>query len=169
MNDEPSRKKDVGERVAKPALYASIVETETKLRHVKLSRFEPKPVSSKVHMRFSFVSPVKSLTHPLFPLPPPQVGTREVNFPLTRQVYDYASMVDVGPNSGAEAVTKPKRREFRSTRKPEPKLSDYYQPSFDNVRRVQMDSVETTPELTVQYDGMAVSSVLNEIDGLIFR
>lgn len=98
-----------------------------------------------------------------------QAATKEVNFPLTQQVYDYANMVDVGLNSGAKAVTKPKPREFRSTRKPEPKLSDYYRPSFDNVQRIQMNSVETTPELTVQYDGTAVSSVLNEIDDLIFR
>lgn len=53
MNDR-SRKKDVGGRtrtgelVAEPALYASIVETESKLRHIAQSRFEWKPVSSKV-------------------------------------------------------------------------------------------------------------------------
>lgn len=31
-----------------------------------------------------------------------------------------------------------------------------------------MDPVKTAPELTVQYDGMAVSRLMKEIDDLIF-
>jgi len=78
-------------------------------------------------------------------------------------------MVNVGLNSNSSTVTKPKPREARSTKRPEPKLSDYYTPSFDNVQRIQMDSIKTNPELTVQYDGLAVTRLLNEIDDLIFR
>jgi hypothetical protein len=80
-------------------------------------------------------------------------------------------MVDVGLNSGVKVVTrpKPKLREVHSTRKPEPKLSDYYRPSFNNVQRIQMDGVTTTPELTVQFDGLAVSRLINQIDDLVFK
>jgi len=78
-------------------------------------------------------------------------------------------MVNVGLHSNSNTVTKLKPREPHSTKNPEPKLSDYYTPSFDNVQRIQMDSVKTNPELTVQYDGMAVTRLLNEIDDLIFR
>lgn len=78
-------------------------------------------------------------------------------------------MVNVGLNSNSSIVTKPKPREPHSTKKPEPKLSDYYTPCFDNVQRIQMDGIKTNPELTIQYDGLAVSRLLNEIDDLIFR
>jgi len=98
-----------------------------------------------------------------------QAGIREVNFPLTEHVYDYVNMVDVGLNSNPITVTKPKPRELHSTKRPEPKLSDYYRPSFDNVQRIQMNCLKTTPELTVQFDGLAVSKLINEIDDLIFR
>ncbi|CAI6350679.1 unnamed protein product [Macrosiphum euphorbiae] len=128
----------------KPTLYSSIIQTESKLRNISLSRLEPKPNTIKR-------------------------GVREVNFPLTEHVYDYNNMVNVGLNSNSATVTKPKPREAHSTKKPEPKLSDYYTPSFDNVQRIQMDSIKTNPELTVQYDGLAVSRLLNEIDDLIFR
>lgn len=78
-------------------------------------------------------------------------------------------MVNVGLNSNSSTITKLKPREVHSTKKPEPKLSDYYTPSFDNAQRIQMDGIKTNPELTVQYDGLAVSRLLNEIDDLIFR
>lgn len=80
-------------------------------------------------------------------------------------------MVDVGLNSGVKVVKrpKPKLREVHSTRNPEPKLSDYYCPSFDNVQRIQMEGVKTTPELTVQFDGLAVSRLINQIDDLVFK
>jgi len=78
-------------------------------------------------------------------------------------------MVNVGLNSNSSTVTKPKPRETRSTKITEPKLSDYYTPSFDNAQRIQMDIVKTDPELTVQYDGLAVTRLLNEIDDLVFR
>lgn len=78
-------------------------------------------------------------------------------------------MVDVGLNSGPVPSTKPKPRKVHSTRQPEPKLSDYYQPNFDNAQWIQMRSVTTAPELTVQYDGLAVSRLLNEIDDLVFQ
>lgn len=84
-------------------------------------------------------------------------------------MYDYANMVDVGLNSGTQSVTKLKPREVHLTKKPEPKLSDYYRPSFDNVQRIRMDSVKTKPELTVQYDGLAVSRLLNEIYDLVLN
>lgn len=95
--------------------------------------------------------------------------TREVNFSPSQEVYDYGNMIDVGLNSGISAVTKPKPREFRSTKKPEPKLSNYYQPNFDYVERIKMDRVQTSPELTVQYDGLGVTRLLNEIDSLVFK
>jgi len=79
-------------------------------------------------------------------------------------------MVDVGLYSNVtHTATKPKPRKVFSTKLPEPKLSDYYQPTFHNVRRIQMDSVNTTPELTIQYDGLAVSKLLNDIDNLVFK
>lgn len=87
---------------------------------------------------------------------------------MAKQVYDYSNMVDVGLNSGIKTKPKPKPREI-SIKKPEPKLSDYYQPSFDNVQQIQMNCVETMPELTVQYDGLSVSRLLNEIDDLVFH
>lgn len=87
---------------------------------------------------------------------------------MTKQVYDYSNLVDVGLNSGIKTKTKPKPREVL-TKKPEPKLSDYYQPSFDNVQRIQMNCVKTMPELTVQYDGLSVSRLLNEIDDLVYN
>lgn len=98
-----------------------------------------------------------------------QGGVKEVNFPFNQQVYNYTNMVDVGLNSGVKAVTRPKLRVVHSTKKPEPKLSDYYRPSFENVQRIQMEGVKTTPELTVQYDGLAVSRLLNKIDDLVFK
>lgn len=98
-----------------------------------------------------------------------QIGIREVNFPVTKQVYDYANMVDVGLNSGEKTTARPKPREVNRARKPEPKLSDYYRPSFDRVQRIQTRGVKTVPELTVQYDGLAVSRLLNEIDDLVFK
>lgn len=78
-------------------------------------------------------------------------------------------MVNVGLNSGTKTVTKSKPRKVHSVKRPELKLSDYFQPNFDNVQRIQMDSLETSPELTVQYDGLAVSKLLNEIDDLVFK
>lgn len=83
-------------------------------------------------------------------------------------MYDYSSMVDVGLHSGTKTATKPKPRAVQSAKRPEPKLSDYFQPSFDNVQRIQMVNVKTSPELTVQYDGLAVTRLLNEIDDLVF-
>lgn len=77
--------------------------------------------------------------------------------------------MDVGLNSGVKVSMKRKPREVRSTKTPEPKLSDYYRPSFDNVQQIQMDVVKTSPELTVQYDGLAVSRLLNQIDDLVFK
>lgn len=98
------------------------------------------------------------------------MGSRKVNFPLTKQMFDYANMVDVGLNSSiTKSATKPKPRQVCRGKLPEPKLSDYYQPSFGNVQRIQMDSVRSTPELTVQYDGLAVSRLLNDIDNLVFK
>ncbi|XP_015366774.1 PREDICTED: uncharacterized protein LOC107163731 [Diuraphis noxia] len=148
-NNNPSKKRDndappkTCEYEPKPTLYSSVIQTESKLRNISLSRLEPKPNTIKG-------------------------GVREVNFPLTKHVYDYNNMVNVGLNSNSSTVTKPKPREPHSTKKTEPKLSDYYTPSFDNVQRIQMDSVKTNPELTVQYDGLAVTRLLNEIDDLIF-
>lgn len=80
-------------------------------------------------------------------------------------------MVDVGLNSGTKVETKykPKPKQVYSKKKPEPKLSDYYQPNFENPQRIQMDSVKTATELTLQYDGLAVSRLLNEIDDLIMK
>lgn len=77
--------------------------------------------------------------------------------------------MDVGLNSGTKTATKVKSKEVRSTKKPEPKLSDYYQPDFNNVQRIQMNCVELPPELTVQYDGLAISRLLNDIDNLVFK
>lgn len=153
-NDNPSKKREDDHDnaaclktcrfVPKPTLYSSIIQTESKLRNISLSRLEPKPNTIKG-------------------------GVREVNFPLTEHVYNYNNMVNVGLNSNLSTVTKPKPRESYSTKKPEPKLSDYYKPSFDNGQRIHMNSVKTNPELTVQYDGLAISRLLNEIDDLIFR
>jgi len=98
-----------------------------------------------------------------------QGSVREVNFPLTEHVYDYNNMVNVGLNTNSNVVTKPKPREAHSTKKPAPKLTDYYTPNFNNAQRIQMDPITTNPELTVQYDGLAVTRLLNEIDDLIFR
>jgi len=78
-------------------------------------------------------------------------------------------MVNVGLNRNLNTITKSKPREPYSTKHPEPKLSDYYRPNFNNVQQIQMNSIKTNPELTVQYDGLAVSRLLNEIDDLIFR
>lgn len=78
-------------------------------------------------------------------------------------------MVDVGLNSGTKVETKYKPKQVHSIKKPEPKLSDYYRPNFENVQRIEMDSVKTAPELTLQYDGLAVSRLLNDIDNLIFK
>lgn len=99
----------------------------------------------------------------------PQVSTRELNFPSNKNMFDYANMVDVGLNSVTKIAQKPKHREVHSMKKPEPKLSDYYRPNFDNVQRIQMNGVKTTPELTLQYDGLAVSRLLNEIDDLVLN
>lgn len=99
----------------------------------------------------------------------PQASVRELNFPSNKNMFDYANMVDIGLNSVTKTAPKPKPREIHSMKKPEPKLSDYYRPSFDNVQRIQMNSVNTTPELTVQYDGLAVSRLLKEIDDLVLN
>ncbi|KAL5240372.1 hypothetical protein ACI65C_007782 [Semiaphis heraclei] len=153
-NNNPSKKQDdhydndalpkTSRYEPKPTLYSSVIQTESKLRNISLSRLEPKPNTIKG-------------------------GVKEVNFPLTKHVYDYNSMVNVGLNSNSSTATKPKPREPRSTKIPEPKLSDYYTPSFDNAQRIQMDIIKTDPELTVQYDGLAVTRLLNEIDDLVFR
>ncbi|XP_026819986.1 uncharacterized protein LOC113558682 [Rhopalosiphum maidis] len=143
-NDNASHLKNNCKYVPKPTLYSSIVQTESKLRNITLSHLEPKPNTIKR-------------------------GVRQVNFPLTEHVFDYNNMVNVGLNSNLNTVPKPKPREPHSTKNPEPKLSDYYRPSFDNVQRIQMNNIKTNPELTVQYDGLAVSRLLNEIDDLIFR
>lgn len=76
--------------------------------------------------------------------------------------------MDVGLNSGPVCVSKPKPRDVFSTKRPQPKLNDYYRPNFDNVQRIRMDPVKTGPELTVQYDGLAVSRLMKEIDDLVF-
>lgn len=165
--DVVATRDDRGEFAAKPSLYASVVETESRLRQVSLSRLGPKPVATRVRRKGVWVRESSHLWCVL--LLSVQTVTREVNFPPTQEVYDYGNMVDVGPNSGTAAVAKPKPREFRSTKKPEPKLSDYYRPDFDNAQRIQMDCVHTHPELTVQYDGLAVTRLLNEIDGLVFK
>lgn len=107
---------------------------------------------------FSFISLSKRI----------QAGVKKLNFPLTEQVYNYSSLVDVGLNSGPAPASKPKPRDVHLMKKPQPKLSDYYRPNFDNAQRIRMDPVKTAPELTVQYDGMAVSRLLDEIDNLIF-
>jgi len=132
------------ERV-EPTLYSSVVQTEFKLRQISQSRLEPKPITSRT-------------------------GIGKVNFPPTKQIFDYANMVDVGLNSGiTKSATKPKPREACRGKTAEPKLSDYYRPSFGNVQRIQMDSAKSVPELTVQYDGLAVSRLLNDIDNLVFK
>ncbi|KAF0766263.1 Uncharacterized protein FWK35_00009063 [Aphis craccivora] len=143
-NDDNAARLKNSKFLPKPTLYSSIVQTESKLKNITLSRLEPKPNTVKRRVR-------------------------EVNFPLTEHVYDYNNMVNVGLNSNLNTVTKLKPREPHSTKNPEPKLSDYYRPNFNNVQRIQMNSIKTNPELTVQYDGLAVSRLLNEIDDLIFR
>lgn len=97
-----------------------------------------------------------------------QVGLKEVNFPLNEKTFNYTKLVDVGLNSGHKAIPKYKPREVHSMKNPEPKLSDYYRPNFENVQCIKMSSVKTAPELTIQYDGLAVSRLLNEIDDLVF-
>lgn len=79
-------------------------------------------------------------------------------------------MVDVGLHSGgAKTVTRSKPKLAHSKKKPEPRLSDYYQPDFNNVQQIQMNSILTAPELTVQYDGLAISRLLDDIDNLVFE
>ncbi|VVC45771.1 Hypothetical protein CINCED_3A018857 [Cinara cedri] len=134
------------EFVVEPTLYSSVIQTEWNLRNITHSHLPPKPIVNKAI-----------------------ISTREVNFPFKDQMYDYSSMVDVGLNSGIKTLRKPKSQEVQSIKQPEPKLSDYFQPSFDNVQRIQMKSVKTSPELTVQYDGLAVTRILNEVDDLVFK
>ncbi|XP_025195474.1 uncharacterized protein LOC112594734 [Melanaphis sacchari] len=143
-NENACRRKNCRYVVPKPTLYSSIIQTEAKLRNITHSRLEPKPNTVKR-------------------------GVREVNFPFTKHVYDYNNMMNIGLNSNLNTATKPKPRELHSTKNPEPKLYDYYRPNFDNVQRIEMNGINTSPELTLQYDGLAVSKLLNEIDDLIFR
>lgn len=99
-----------------------------------------------------------------------QAGIKNINFPLTEQIYNYANMVDVGLHSNVKPVAKRKPREVRtSTLHPVPKLEDYYRPCYDNIQQIEINTVIPSRELTVQYDGLALTRLINEIDKVVFE
>lgn len=52
--------------VAKPSLYASIVETESRLRQVSLSRLQPKPITTRVRIVLSARARVNQVIYGFF-------------------------------------------------------------------------------------------------------
>lgn len=78
-------------------------------------------------------------------------------------------MVEIGLHSNLNQLPKSKIREVKTEKIPEPKLGDYYQPCFNNVQQIGLNKVHPNRELTVQFDGFAISREANKINNLIFQ
>ncbi|XP_050545863.1 uncharacterized protein LOC126908060 [Daktulosphaira vitifoliae] len=129
-----------------PTLYSSVIQTESKIKQLSI-----KNDNSKLKLTAS------------------QVGLKSVNFPLNEEVYDYSNLVDIGLHSNLNQLPRQTIRKVNIEKTLEPKLSDYYQPCFNNIEQIRLNEVQPNRELTVQFDGLAITREANKINNLIFQ